>query len=718
MAVEVKHRRGTAAEIAARTPAMGEIWMETDTGRLIWGDGATLGGHASSLVFSDFADLKQRAFASYPDGTLLRTGTEKFAYLACSSGEDLILDNGQKVKIPDGTQWIVPGMLAANTTPGTTDMLASINTAAARAVVLGAAMRLGNKPHYVSGEVTFPPELVFEGRGGSNYANSDRTKGSKFVNGKTTAGAVVKMTGERLVSKGGHIRGLWITSGATDDLTGISLYGLELDTIFNMIVENLTVDHFNGATAVRASGNCNKLVFQNPRILIVGERVSTTGGSGYGGGMDLTNAPDSEVYNPFIEAIDGNGLILGQNSKLFGGFVDFCDKGILLANGENSIVAGTSSKFNKRNCLQLQDCRNSIISDSTFISSNRDGAAATSDDAFSIRLTSGCKNVVFSTCNFKHLQQSRGPKIPPVFKFGAAENSLTVQGCHFGDVVSGGAHIVDSNGIWAAGQASFKNNTLELGSSRMKLQTPVAFASGLTVDNETFTVTYSGSTYVANVTGATFPWTTTATFDASQWVELEERDNRGLVVPADVNDDFGSFAVNVSDGATNDWALTLGARCNIQGVVRTRGITKLMQAGASSLGPNFICDAKPSVVCSCNTATSGIVGVRGLAYPIAVSHTGSGNEDFDLFPAGADKRFKGVLDVYLRVDASNYVWIKADVDWDGTTLTTTTIETGNSGFGAPALAVAGGELVFRVSKVSSAAGTAQMNFDGIYQDTV
>lgn len=41
----VKHRRGTAAEIAAGTPAIGEIVMDTDNNELVLGDGTTQGGH-------------------------------------------------------------------------------------------------------------------------------------------------------------------------------------------------------------------------------------------------------------------------------------------------------------------------------------------------------------------------------------------------------------------------------------------------------------------------------------------------------------------------------------------------------------------------------------------------------------------------------------------------------------------------------------------------
>lgn len=45
MATQVKHRRGTAAEIAAGTPAIGELWFNTTDNSIHMGDGATQGGH-------------------------------------------------------------------------------------------------------------------------------------------------------------------------------------------------------------------------------------------------------------------------------------------------------------------------------------------------------------------------------------------------------------------------------------------------------------------------------------------------------------------------------------------------------------------------------------------------------------------------------------------------------------------------------------------------
>jgi hypothetical protein len=46
MSEQLQLRRGTAAQIAANTPAAGELWVDTDHWRPVVGDGATPGGFA------------------------------------------------------------------------------------------------------------------------------------------------------------------------------------------------------------------------------------------------------------------------------------------------------------------------------------------------------------------------------------------------------------------------------------------------------------------------------------------------------------------------------------------------------------------------------------------------------------------------------------------------------------------------------------------------
>jgi hypothetical protein len=46
MSEQLQLRRGTAAQIAANTPAAGELWVDTDHSRAVVGDGSTAGGFA------------------------------------------------------------------------------------------------------------------------------------------------------------------------------------------------------------------------------------------------------------------------------------------------------------------------------------------------------------------------------------------------------------------------------------------------------------------------------------------------------------------------------------------------------------------------------------------------------------------------------------------------------------------------------------------------
>lgn len=49
MSAQVKHRRDTAANIAANTPAQGEIWVDLTNTALVVGDGVKVGGWRQSL---------------------------------------------------------------------------------------------------------------------------------------------------------------------------------------------------------------------------------------------------------------------------------------------------------------------------------------------------------------------------------------------------------------------------------------------------------------------------------------------------------------------------------------------------------------------------------------------------------------------------------------------------------------------------------------------
>lgn len=86
MATQVKHRRGTAAEIAAGTPAIGELWFNTTDNTIHMGDGATPGGVKQSTM------VNVKNYGAKGDGV---TNDQPAIQAA--------LDTGYDVYIPPGT---------------------------------------------------------------------------------------------------------------------------------------------------------------------------------------------------------------------------------------------------------------------------------------------------------------------------------------------------------------------------------------------------------------------------------------------------------------------------------------------------------------------------------------------------------------------------------------------------------------------------------------
>ncbi len=647
------------------------------------------------------------------DGNFLYTVAASSA-----SDDDLQMANGTKLyAVPSSA-----GMSLRSFAPvadNSTDDASKVNDLFA-ATGYGTCVFDENTAVAVNSGLTMPPEIKFKGQGGSNYANPSRANGSKIANTSVIAGAVVSITGTTLQSLGGNTDRLWITSagaGASTDLTGVNLYGIEATNLFNHIFHELVVEHFNGAWAFWSSGQCNKLVFVRPRILIGGHRVAVGASSStqaYGGGLYLVAAPDSNVEDPFIEAVDGNGIYLGGNSKIRGGFIDLCMRGVLCANGENSSISDTSLKFHTKNAIYLFDSPDFSIRNVKAKSGNTAGAIINSNDASTIRLASNVDRLTIEGCDFVHNQQWRGPNTPAVISLGASGNSAKMSNCVLGDVRVNDTHIVDGNGVWPEGGFEFCDNALQLGSARAELDAAVAYTSGLIVESEKYTTTYSGATYVKknNSSTAPLPYTTPVSFEPDEWVELEERDKRGLVVPNDVTDDFGTLHVTVHDGATDDWALTLGQRCNIQGRVKTKGVTKLVQGGGGTIAPAFLCDAKPTTIGSV-TSTNGALKIRGLSWPINAAHTGgSTNEDFAL--ADLPASFRGRVSAIGRQTSGLHLSVTADVDWDGSTLTVSNVDSNATGgaFSIPTFVASGGVLHLRFSSSSATNFTVNFEFSG------
>jgi len=164
---------------------------------------------------------------------------------------------------------------------------------------------------------------------------------------------------------------------------------------------------------------------------------------------------------------------------------------------------------------------------------------------------------------------------------------------------------------------------------------PVPFVSGLNVTGSNFTVEYSGSKYAANPS-ETFPFTTTGTFNATQW----------LLIAGDLYNQGGVGAVNrtlddrlkdtvsvadygaIGDGVTNDLAA-------IQAVVDAGNVDIKIPAGDFNLGAGTLSlPVGVAVTFSGGKLSNGTVacdnciffGARGLDETITLTGT-IANED-------------------------------------------------------------------------------------------
>jgi hypothetical protein len=108
MSVQVKHRRDIAANIAAFTPAQGELIVDTTNNRVIVGDGATAGGFAA-------AKLSEAGAAVGANGSALRLNVAEIA-LSGLSGATVTAANA----IPAGALVVACAMRVTTAITGAT----------------------------------------------------------------------------------------------------------------------------------------------------------------------------------------------------------------------------------------------------------------------------------------------------------------------------------------------------------------------------------------------------------------------------------------------------------------------------------------------------------------------------------------------------------------------------------------------------------------------
>lgn len=88
MTAEVKHRRGTESQVAAFTPAAGEIIVDMTNNRAIVGDGATVGGHPLARLDEVIAAAR----TAVSDASVTATATSRLlAYASLTAARTVTL---------------------------------------------------------------------------------------------------------------------------------------------------------------------------------------------------------------------------------------------------------------------------------------------------------------------------------------------------------------------------------------------------------------------------------------------------------------------------------------------------------------------------------------------------------------------------------------------------------------------------------------------------
>lgn len=678
-------------------------------------DAAELAADKLVYTYDDFATM-ETDITSGGDGTVHNDRAEGFSYIE-DSGSTFTVDGVGLT--PDG--YIRPPEMVGAAANGSTDDSEEVTLLAS----LSNIVDMSRKAYKVTEPAILPASVYIEGHGGSRYANPNGQIGGRIMSAISENGAAVYREGTTLQSQGAGVSGLSIgghNDVSTDDFSANSIRGIEFHDVFNEIVENLTVDHINATDAIYTSGQCNKVSFINPRVCIVGTySKSIVSASDYGNGINLQSSPDSEIINPFIEGLGGTGAILTSSCSIHGGFTDLCSLGAF-ATGNGPTIAGTSSKFHNNQAVSTASSLNMKITGGTFVSGNRIRNGSSTTKAAQIAMSGDVSGLAVAGNDFRHRQQWRGPTLPPVIHLGSNDGSYAeMRGSLFGDVISGGSHITDPNGLWADGLFTLSDFSLTMGKSRENLTTPVAFTDGIEVTSEFFTVTYGGGTYVANGFGHSFPWTTTSTFEydseydvasdgTNDWVLLDEPSTSGMQVPANVISDVGRSSVS---GTGTQRAMTLGTGASISGSIQVRDCDSFMYGGSGAIGPKFISNVEPTDIVV-STSPSSSASIRGWSFPKTVSHTGSGiNESVDLTTLPA--RASGRMTVSCGFSGAAAFVLSADILWDGTTLTVSNRVIDAGVFGSTATFIDNsGELALQWSSGSAKSDTAVLNFDGIW----
>jgi hypothetical protein len=146
MSVQVKRRRDTAANIAAFTPAQGEIIVDATNNRMIVGDGATVGGFPAAKLSETLTNTRR----AVSDAATAATASDRtIAYTALTAARIVSLPAASTY--PTGTTLTVvdesgacSSTLAISLAPNGTDTIDGLNSSAIISVAYGSIGLMSN----------------------------------------------------------------------------------------------------------------------------------------------------------------------------------------------------------------------------------------------------------------------------------------------------------------------------------------------------------------------------------------------------------------------------------------------------------------------------------------------------------------------------------------------------------------------------------------------
>jgi len=260
MSLQVKHRRGTTAEIEAFTPAVGEFIMDTQTKSLVLGDGTKQGGHRQVTRADIVNNLSTLPIAKAQDleiGDLITTsgyvtlgdgGGATYRVVAAREVDgfaDHLMDNGLVLELHlDGYIVNIRKFGANETTDASPSIQAAINY----------TLVLGGELYSPRGAYPVEDEVVVDVRGITGAPNSNQRrlslrgagKGNTVWLAKTDSQTILHFIGDNPTTTASHAYTEFADisfGGATP--TSRTAEGLRLEDLAYFTLRNVSFHNLN-----------------------------------------------------------------------------------------------------------------------------------------------------------------------------------------------------------------------------------------------------------------------------------------------------------------------------------------------------------------------------------------------------------------------------------------------------------------------------------------